>query len=92
MIEVFRTNIKTQKDALFIVECLKEAFPQCQANFDLEDCENILRMESKKPDLDTGAVISLVKSHGFRVEILPDVAPICGKDRPLRDTFDNKSI
>lgn len=75
MIEVFRTNIKTRKEALFILECLKEAFPECRVNFDLEDCENILRIESKQQELDTGAVISLVKNLGFRIEILPDVVP-----------------
>lgn len=79
MIEIFRTNVRTQKEALFISECLKREFPECKANFDLEDCENILRFESKQQGPDPNAIISLVAGHGFQIEILPDELPACNE-------------
>ncbi len=75
MVEVFRTNIQTEKEADFILEELQKAFPDCFINFDLEDCENILRMETEDRTIDAAPFIALVKKHGFAIEILPDEVP-----------------
>jgi len=37
MVEVFRTNIRTEKEADFILEELQKAFPDCDIEFDEED-------------------------------------------------------
>lgn len=72
MVEVFRTNIDTESKADCILERLQGAFPHSKINFDLEDCDNILRMETKDCDIDTNAVIALVMDLGHEIEVLTD--------------------
>lgn len=75
MVEVFRTNIETEKDAEFILEQLQIEFTNHKINFDLEDCDNILRIESSETVLDAASVIDKVKGCGFEIEILPNEVP-----------------
>ncbi len=45
-IEVFRTNIGTVKEAAVMAGKLAEKLPGSRINFDLEDCDRILRVEA----------------------------------------------
>ena len=45
MIEVFKTNIQNIKEAYFVMSQLLKRFPDYKINFDLEDCDNILRID-----------------------------------------------
>ncbi|MNR37443.1 hypothetical protein D3C85_1554560 [compost metagenome] len=45
IIEVFKTNVQNSKMANFIISFLQKEFPNCRINFDLEDCDKILRIE-----------------------------------------------
>jgi len=45
MIEIFKTNVQNIKDAYLIVGLLLKRFPDYKINFDLEDCDNILRVD-----------------------------------------------
>ena len=47
MIEVFKTNVEKTNDADKMVRLLLEHFPQSKINFDLHDCDKILRVEGK---------------------------------------------
>ncbi|MCM5663055.1 Kazal-type serine protease inhibitor family protein [Galbibacter mesophilus] len=75
MIEVFKTNINLEKDALFIEQQLKKAFPGCIIDFDLEDCDRILRVESPNKVFDPAQVIEILKQHNLTIEVLPDATP-----------------
>lgn len=75
MVEVFRTNIETEKDAKFILELLQNQFTNYKINFDLEDCDNILRVESSDTILDATSIILKVKICGFEIEVLPNEVP-----------------
>lgn len=69
-VEVFKTNVVLEEDALLIVRAWKAAFPRCRMNFDLDDCDRVLRVEG-----DTGVVpyvVDLLKFYGFECEVLPD--------------------
>lgn len=46
MVEVFKTNIEREHTAAKIKLELLELFPGCKINFDLDDCDRILRIES----------------------------------------------
>lgn len=46
MVEVFKTNIQRKRAAAKIKMELLLRFPDCKINFDLEDCDRILRIES----------------------------------------------
>ena len=72
MIEVFRTDVNEKDHARMLVDQIHKAFSHCCANFDLEDCDRILRVKGITGEEETWQIVSLVKSYGWRVEILPD--------------------
>ena len=72
MIEVFRTDVTEKDQARMLVDRIHKAFSHCRANFDLEDCDRILRVKGITGEEETWQIVSLVKSFGWRVEILPD--------------------
>jgi len=68
MIEVFKTNVEQAGDANNIVQMLLQHFPGSRINFDLQDCDKILRVEGK--DFCSETIIFLMKENGFRCSIL----------------------
>ncbi len=45
MVAVFKTDVKYQKQAEFVLSILLIEFPDAKINFDLDDCDKILRVE-----------------------------------------------
>ncbi len=72
MVEVFKTNIENDKQAKFVLNHIHEAYPEYSANFDLDDCDNILRVECHTHSVSADALIALLKIFGFTAEVLPD--------------------
>ena len=72
MVEVFKTGVRTKKEANFILKKLRLMFPHYKINFDLEDCDNILRVETEVNMINDQDVIHLVNSYGFKIEILAE--------------------
>ncbi len=70
MVEVFKTNIKSKKKAKQVITFLKELFPVAKINFDLEDCDNILRIETVEDSIDDQLIIKLMHQNGFYTEAL----------------------
>lgn len=70
MIFVFKTSIKTNTEVKNLSSQLDKLASTCQWNFDLEDSENILRIDSKTEIADT--IINLLQENGFDCEELPD--------------------
>lgn len=68
MIEVFKTNVENLGDANNMVQMLLQHFPGSRVNFDLQDCDKILRVEGK--DLSTEKITSLLSGNGFCCEVL----------------------
>jgi NurA-like 5'-3' nuclease len=63
MIHVFKTSVKNKTQIKKLKPFLDSNFQHINWNFDLEDCDNILRIESKK---NIGKkVISLLRSYHF---------------------------
>lgn len=75
MIEIFRTNITDQKNADAILEKIHSAFPGFHANFDLSDCDHILRVSSRESLICCATIICLIARLGFTAEVLPDDVP-----------------
>jgi hypothetical protein len=73
MIEVFKTNVTHNQHATVLVDTLQRAFPDYQVNFDLADCDKILRVKCDHAMVEAAAVIRLLKGFGFDSEVLPDV-------------------
>ncbi|KRD09084.1 hypothetical protein ASE21_14640 [Flavobacterium sp. Root901] len=69
MIEVFKTNVQEVEQSILIVGKLLEHFPNSAINFDLEDCDKILRINASA--ISNHKVIELLNLHGFDCEALP---------------------
>lgn len=68
MVEVFKTDISDVRQARRVLDLLGERWPQYLANFDLEDCDRILRIESKA--VQQQDIVLLLQQHGHRCEVL----------------------
>ena len=68
MIEVFKTNVETSGDASKMVQMLLQHFPGSRINFDLQDCDRVLRVEGKEFSVEK--VMRLLKETGFYCSIL----------------------
>lgn len=68
MIEIFKTDIKEPSDKELIADKLLGCLPFSKIDFDLEDCDKILRIESKF--IDVPKVIQLLNENKFKCEVL----------------------
>jgi hypothetical protein len=68
-IEVFKTNVSRKKDAVKIIRKLTMLEPNYSANFDIQDCDHILRIESNKK-IHNDSVIALLKYNNYNCEII----------------------
>lgn len=75
MVEVFKTNVREQYQAKLLIAQIHKIFEDYTANFDLDDCDKILRVESSKGFVDAFQLIALLKDLGFEAEVLPDDVP-----------------
>jgi len=69
MIEVFKTNVQEVEQSNRIVEKLLEHFPNSLINFDLEDCDKILRIHAAS--ISNRKIIDLMNVLGYHCEVLP---------------------
>jgi hypothetical protein len=72
MVEVFKTNVKDPHHAAMLVAYIHKNFTGYKANFDLEDCDKILRVKSAAGFVQAHVLIDLLHDLGCVAEILPD--------------------
>lgn len=75
MVEVLKTNITDPTHARLLVELIHQTFPAWRANFDLQDCDRILRIVSAVP-IDTPRLVAWLQTLGCQAEPLPDEVPV----------------
>jgi hypothetical protein len=68
MIEVFKTNVQEPGRSRVLIQKLLEQYPTSKINFDLEDCDKVLRVEGL--DLCANRIIELLKLNGHYCEVL----------------------
>ncbi len=76
MIEVFKTNVEDCERATQILDAIHMSFDGYHANFDLQDCDNILRIECKNGCVESNDIIYLLRENNYHAEILEDFIPI----------------
>jgi len=87
MVEVFKTNVKDCEQAEKLLDAIHGSFINHRANFDLEDCDKILRVESNSGYVESSSIIHFLREHGCKAQILEDIV------RPkLRDKEYAKSL
>lgn len=74
VVEVFKTNVSYADHAKMLVDQIHLHFSDYTANFDLEDCDRILRVVSGN-EIQVHALLSLLKNYGFDAEVLSDDIP-----------------
>ena len=72
MIEVFRTNVRNHQHALMLTEQMTKIFVGHEINFDLQDCDKILRVKCISKAIQTSSIIEFLSDHGFYAEVLED--------------------
>lgn len=68
MIEVFKTNVQEVEQSIMTAGKLLEHFPNSAINFDLENCDKILRVYGSS--ISNHTIIELQNSYGFQCEAL----------------------
>ncbi len=81
MIEIFKTNVIERGHATLLVDQIHENFPDYKANFDLDDCDKILRVKCVNGSIESSRLINLLIDFGFKAEVLPDGLPLSGQIR-----------
>ncbi|MES2617389.1 MAG: hypothetical protein V4613_05895 [Bacteroidota bacterium] len=67
-VEVFKTNVKTKQEANRIVTLIEKQYPHSKVNFDLSDCDKILRITGN--GLDVKSITNLVNKLGYFCAVL----------------------
>ena len=64
-VEIFKTNVQTKAGAEKIIACLLSYFPGYTINFDLDDCDRILRIETQNDNIKEQQIIQLLAAKGY---------------------------
>lgn len=68
MIEVFKTDVQDAAEAERIIGLLLQYYPDGRINFDLQDCDKILRVVNNA--ICPGEIARIIKSCGYQCEVL----------------------
>ena len=68
MVEIFKTNVHDVLQAEKIITLLNTHFPAFMINFDLHDCDKILRVKGES--IPINEIETIVASHGFYCSVL----------------------
>jgi hypothetical protein len=68
MVEAFKTNVQKKAQSKMLHCMLLKAFPLFKINFDLSDCDKVLRIEGE--DIVALRIKFLLQEYGFSCEIL----------------------
>ena len=68
MVEVFKTNVQKKAQSQMLLCILSKAYPSFKINFDLSDCDKVLRVEGD--NMEVLRIMILVNEYGFKCEVL----------------------
>lgn len=63
VVEIFKTNVQEEADKNHIMTVIQTQFPAYKINFDLEDCDKILRVEGD--ELQPENIVEYVNHLGY---------------------------
>jgi hypothetical protein len=72
MVEVFKTSVQDHAQAGIVKQLLLKQNPLLEINFDLEDCDKILRIKNIEDTVDISSVLKVLNETGIYVEVLVD--------------------
>ncbi|MDP9077857.1 MAG: hypothetical protein M3O71_10570 [Bacteroidota bacterium] len=71
-VEIFKTNVCNINQASRVIQLLSDQFPQYKANFDLDDCDQILRIETAADEINNSKIKQVLTNAGCSCQELPD--------------------
>jgi len=72
IVYVFKTDVQDKQSARHIILFLQRVFSRCRINFDLDDCDRILRIESSQGLIEDAQIQLLATRQGYYCEPLVD--------------------
>ncbi len=72
MVEVYKTSVQDHIQAKVVKMLLLAHNPFLEINFDLEDCDKILRIKNIEDAVDISSVLQVLNETGIYVEVLAD--------------------
>ncbi|HEY8931244.1 MAG TPA: methyltransferase type 11 [Mucilaginibacter sp.] len=72
MVEIFRTNVKSKRLAGKILKVLQANLPAFYFNFDLDDCDRILRVQSNDMPVECRRIMQIVQGHEIEISLFED--------------------
>ena len=71
-VEIFKTNVCEASKASLVISLLDECYPHYTSNFDMDDNDKILRVESIEKQIDNREIEALLNSIGIYCEVFKD--------------------
>jgi hypothetical protein len=68
MVEIFKTNVEEIPESKILLQKLLKHFPGHRINFDLNDCDKILRVQGG--DILPEKIIELLVSENYQCKVL----------------------
>lgn len=73
MVWVFKTTVKNKTQVKKVAPLLNGLLSPCAKwNFDLSDCDKVLRIESLHQTIDEKGIIQVFQNYGQTIEVMPD--------------------
>ncbi len=72
IVQVFKTDVQDQLVARRIILFLQQTLSHCRINFDLDDCDRILRIENQQESIAETRIQLFIASYGHHCEPLQD--------------------
>ena len=72
IVEIFKTDVSDHSTGKMIVNALAKYFPSYTINFDLDDCDKILRVESINGNVEVNSIIEIVRLHSVDIDLIPE--------------------
>lgn len=69
-VKVFKTDVQDHLVARHIILFLQQTFSHYRINFDLDDCDRILRIESQEGTIEDAEIGLLIARYGHHCEPL----------------------
>lgn len=70
MVKVYKTNVNEHSRAKLIMEAIRNTLPGSDPSFDLEDCDKVLRVESRNGNINENEIIGILKKYGYQIKSL----------------------
>lgn len=71
-VEIFKTDVEDRVKASLIIVLLDECYPEFKVNFDMDDDDKILRVESKGQYISSFEIEQFLESIGVCCKVFAD--------------------